>query len=126
MKISNRISNLSHNDSPRGRLALMTLCTVLVGAAIAKQLPAQAAEPSAAVSLSDLDLSSEKGMQEARKRVHQTAQRLCGKVVDPWALSHHEDYVRCVDEATTAAVVQLHGLMLAANAKSPTPEVSAR
>jgi UrcA family protein len=116
MNISNRLSVRSQSESGRSKLALMGLCIVFLTAAIAKQLPAQAADASATVSLSGLNLSTEKGMQTARDRLHETAVRLCGKVVNPWGLSAHDDYIRCVDDATTAAVTQIQGLVRVANA----------
>jgi UrcA family protein len=113
-----KIPNRSRCDSPYSKLALMALSSLVLIVAIGKQLPASAADQSAVVSLADLDLSTDKGMQTARDRIHQTAQQLCGKVVNPWSLSHHPDYVRCVDDATAAAMGQLNGPLLAANANS--------
>jgi UrcA family protein len=104
------------SDSGLGKLALLSLCMVLLTAAIASQGPAQAAEAVAQVSIADLDLSTDQGMQTARDRVNETARRLCRKLIDPWALSHHTQYVRCVDEATTAAFGQLHSQALVASA----------
>jgi len=115
MNISNRLPVRAPSESG-SKLVLMGLCIIFLTAAIAKQLPAQAAEASAAVSLADLNLSTEKGMQAARDRIRDTARKLCGKVVDPWGLAHHDDYVRCVSEATTAAVGKIEGLVLVANA----------
>jgi UrcA family protein len=116
MNISNRLSARSRSESGNSKLALMGICIVFLTAAIAKQLPAQAADASASVSLADLNLSTEKGMQTARDRLHETALRLCGKVIDPWSLSAHDDYVRCVDDATTAALGNIQGLVRVANA----------
>jgi UrcA family protein len=99
------------------KLALISLCMVFMTAAIAKQVPAHAADAIAVVSLADLDLSTEQGMQMARDRLDKTARRLCKQVVNPWALSHHTQYLRCVDDATTAALGQLHGQALVANAQ---------
>ncbi len=85
----------------------MAAVSLALMAAIGKQLPASAAEKSTVVLIADLDLSTEKGMETARERVHQAARKLCNKVVDPWSLSHHPDYVQCVDDATADAVTQL-------------------
>jgi UrcA family protein len=116
MNIPSQLSARSQGEAGGSKLALLGLCIVFLTAAIAKQLPAQAAEASASVSLADLNLGTEKGMQAARERVEKTAQRLCLKLIDPWGLSAHADYVRCVDEATTAAVGKIPGLMRVANA----------
>jgi UrcA family protein len=116
MNTSNRFSARSQSESGHSKLALMGLCIVFLTAAIAKQLPAQAADASATVSLAGLDLSTEKGMQTARERLHGTAVKLCGKMINPWSLSAHDDYVRCVDDATIAAMGQIQGLVRVANA----------
>jgi UrcA family protein len=107
----------AQTESGVSKLALISLCTVFMTAAITKQLPAHAADAIAMVSLADLDLSTEQGMQVARERLDQTARRLCKQVVNPWGLSHHTQYLRCVDDATTAALGQLHGQAMVAQAK---------
>jgi len=127
MKIQQKILDPSRHESGYSKLAMAVLGVVLVTAALAKQMPANAADKaSAMVSVADLDLSTDKGMQAARDRLNATARQLCEKVIDPASLSIHSDYVHCVDEATTAAVAQLTGPVLAANAKSHTQILSAR
>jgi UrcA family protein len=116
MNTSNRLSAHPGTESGHGKLALVGLFIVLLTGVIAKQLPAQAADASATVSLAGLDLSTEKGMQTARDRLHETAVQLCRKAVDPWSLSAHDDYVHCVDDTTTAAVGKIQGLVRVANA----------
>jgi UrcA family protein len=69
----------------------------------------------AVVSVADLDLATEAGMQAARERLHATARRLCGRVVDHWALSHQQDYVACVDATLASALAQLPSPAVAAN-----------
>jgi UrcA family protein len=69
----------------------------------------------AAVSVKDLDLATATGMQEARERLHATARRLCGRVVNPWTLSHQQDYVACVDATLASALAQLPAPAVAAN-----------
>jgi len=105
------------SDTGASKRALMSLCMVFLTAAITKQLPAQAADATAIVSVADLDLSTEKGMQTARERLDETARRLCNRVIDPWALSHHAQYLRCVGDATTAALERLHSQALVAQAR---------
>jgi UrcA family protein len=105
------------SDAGVSKLALMSLCMVLFTAAIARHAPAQAADAVAIVSLADLDLATEKGMQTARERLDETARHLCKQVIDPWALSHHAQYLRCVDEAVTAALERLHSQELVAQAR---------
>jgi UrcA family protein len=118
MNISNEHSISSKCDSGYGKFAAMGLCTILVTIAIAKQLPANAAEASAAatVSLVGLDLSTDTGRQAARDRVYKTAQRLCERVVNPWSMSAHQDYLHCVDDSVADAVTKMQALVLVANA----------
>ena len=117
MTIPAKTLYLSQSDSGFSKLTLIGLCIIFMTAAIGKQLPAQAADAVAMVSIADLDLSTDKGLQTARDRVNETARRLCKKVIDPWSLSHHAQYVRCVNEATTAALEQIHGQALVASAR---------
>jgi UrcA family protein len=117
MNVHNKPLVRTASDSGVSKLAWMSLCMIFLTAAITRQLPAQAADASAIVSLADLDLSTEKGMQTARERLDATARRLCKQVIDPWALSHHEQYLRCVDDATTAALERLHSQALVAQAR---------
>lgn len=127
MNIQEKISDPSRYESGYTKLAMAVLSVILVTAALGKQLAANAADKATAtVSVADLDLSTDKGMQAARDRLNATARRLCEKVVDPASLSIYSDYVHCVDEATTAAVAQLTGPVLAANAKAHTEILSAR
>ena len=126
MNVPEQLPDRSPCDSARPKLAWMTLCALFMIAAIGKELPASAADKSATVSLADLDLSTEQGMQAAHDRIHQTAQRLCQYVVNPWSLSHHTDYVRCVSDAVTAAVGQMQGRLLVANAHSHAEGLSTR
>jgi UrcA family protein len=69
----------------------------------------------ATVSVADLDLATAAGMQKARDRLHATARHLCGRVVDPWAVSHQQDYVACVDATLASALAQLPSPAVAAN-----------
>ena len=107
MNVPRKPLNRPYSGSTYTKLALMAGVSLALMAAIGKQLPAGAAEKSTVVSIADLDLSTEKGMEAARERVHEAARQLCKKVVDPWSLSHHPDYVQCVDETTADAVTQL-------------------
>ncbi len=115
MNVPRRALNRPYSGSSYTKLALMAGASLALMAAIGNQWPAGAAEKSTIVSIADLDLSTEKGMQAARERVHEAARQLCKKVVDPWSLSHQPDYVQCVDETTTDAVTQLQGRQLLAN-----------
>ena len=62
---------------------------------------------SATVSLADLDLTTPAGLNAARDRVNKTARHLCSSVSDPLDLSHHANYVICVDEAVAGAMLKI-------------------
>jgi len=62
------------------------------------------------VSLSDLDLTTDRGFQIASERIHQTAQRLCTRLQDMQDLGHHAAFVRCVDRAVASASAELSAL----------------
>jgi UrcA family protein len=104
-----------------GKLALMAACAAVMTAGVARQLAAHPAETSVAVSFAGLDLTTDQGKQAAFDRIYKTAQHLCEGMVNPWSLSHHEDFLHCVDDATGNAVVQLQALVFAAGARSRAP-----
>ena len=116
MNVANHFVDRARGEHNRSKLLLMSTCIVFLTAAIVKQLPAHAAGASMTVSLADLDLSTDTGMQAARERLHQTARRLCRKIVNPWGLAPHEVLMRCIDETTAAAVGKIQNLVLVANA----------
>ncbi|HME41190.1 MAG TPA: UrcA family protein [Steroidobacteraceae bacterium] len=118
MNVQEKIPHRSNLDSDFGTLALLGLCGLLLSVAIGTSMPAEAAtEKSATVRIADLDLSTDKGMQAARDRIHDTARKLCNQLINPWSISHEPDFVQCVNEATTGAVAQLHGPIQVANAR---------
>jgi UrcA family protein len=79
-------------------------------------LPAQAADAGYGgraknVSLSDLDLSTVAGQEQARERLHQMARRLCTQVEDELDLSHQTNYVKCVEAATAQTLPHLDAMI---------------
>ena len=97
---------------------LMALCAIGLVSAIDAQRPAIAGDVrTAKVSIADLDLGTTAGMTAAQARVRQMARRLCSQVEQLDDLSHHENYLACVDESVTAAMQQLKGPALAGLAK---------
>jgi UrcA family protein len=64
------------------------------------------------VSVGDLDLTTDRGIQLAHERIHETARRLCARLQDMrnLDLGHHEAFVRCVDEAMASASADLSAL----------------
>jgi UrcA family protein len=91
-----------------GLMALLVIAPVLV---LAETPPVPAADTRAAsVSLADLDLSTPEGARAARDRLHETARRLCSRLVDLQDLSHQPNFVACVDEALAHALRQVGAL----------------
>ena len=62
------------------------------------------------VSVSDLDLTTDRGFQVASERIHQTAVRLCTWLGHFQDYGQHEAFVRCVDRAAASASAQLRAL----------------
>jgi len=94
---------------------------------------AMAAQPSQSngaisekVSFAGLDLSTPEGMSAARGRVRAAAHRLCFKLADMQDLSHHANYLDCVDEAVTGAMLQISGAAPSQVAQSRAGQVTPR
>jgi UrcA family protein len=62
---------------------------------------------SAKVSIAGLDPSTPEGARAVRERLRQTARKLCAQVADELDLSHHANYVACVDESVAKAMQQI-------------------
>jgi UrcA family protein len=62
---------------------------------------------SAKVSIKGLDLSMPEGARAARERLRQAARKLCAQVADELDLSHHANYVACVDQSVAKALQQV-------------------
>jgi UrcA family protein len=63
------------------------------------------------VSFGDLNLSTVQGQQIARQRVHQLASALCTRVADPTDMSHHTNYLACIDATEAKASVSLQAIV---------------
>ena len=70
------------------------------------------------VSLADLNLSTAQGMSAAQTRIGKMVKRLCTQVEDPDDLSHHENFLACVDQSMANAMRQLRPMALAAVEKT--------
>ncbi len=117
-------TNKSPDHASGWLLAAMRAAAFLMIVAVGARLPARAGEGcpkagsacrSATVSVADLDLSTTAGMQTAQHRVRATARRLCGKVVNPWSVSHQQQFADCVDATMASALKQLPAPALASN-----------
>jgi UrcA family protein len=64
---------------------------------------------SATVSLSGFNLSTPRGVREAREKVQQTARLLCAQLEDPTDLGHQQHFVACVEGAVANALRSVEG-----------------
>jgi UrcA family protein len=85
-------------------------CIAIGGTALAQQAAAAAETRATNVSLAGFDLSTPAGMAAARERLRRTAVRLCSQVADELDLSHHDNFVRCVDASLASALPKLDEL----------------
>ncbi len=102
------------SNTLRTNTCISLLATGLLAWGIA--LPAGAADsPDAAhtrqVILSDLDLSTVAGQESAHERLLQMAQRLCTEVADLDDLSHHSNFLKCVEAATAGTRPHLDAMI---------------
>jgi UrcA family protein len=77
------------------------------------------------VSLAGFDLSTREGMAGARERLRGTAVNLCMQVADELDLSHHANFIKCVDNAVTSALQQMAVPGSVAETKQPPAPKSA-
>ena len=91
--------------------AMLMLSIGMLGSAAAKADQLTGDSRSQSVKLSDLDLSTADGQQLARARVHELARTLCSRVAEELDLSHHENFVECVDTAVAKAGERLQALL---------------
>lgn len=105
--------------------AMLGLSLMSFAAAMAGQ-PQTKSTISEKVSIAGLDLSTPGGMSAARGRVQAAARRLCFKLADSQDLSRHENYVECVNEAVTGAMLQIGGPVPSLVAQAPAKQGNAR
>jgi len=82
-------------------VAAMVAFVGLTSAAVAGQISGEMRAKK--VTLAGIDLSTLEGQRAARERLHQAARKLCSQVADELDLSHHENYLACVDSAMAKA-----------------------
>jgi len=116
MNFTEKLPDRSDGDSSYGKLLLLVLCVIFITTAIDKQLSAEASDSAGWVSLSDLDLKTDKGIHAARDRVRDAARRLCEKVVIRSARAQQADCAHCADDAAAAVVEHLQGSTSGTNA----------
>ena len=89
--------------------SLIAVCVFGGAAAIADQVGPSSLTKT--VNFQDLDLSTVPGQQIARARLHRLAGSLCEKVADPTDMSHHTNYLACVDATVAKAADTLQALI---------------
>ncbi len=109
--------NISNTARSKALASILATGALLWGIA----LPVQSADAgygarAQTVSLTDLNLSTVAGQEAARERIHQMARRLCTQVEDELDLSHHANYVKCVEEATAQTLPHLDAMIRSATA----------
>ncbi len=119
-----------HNLSLRPALGVAAMLTIPVIAFAAANVEQPSASPSvtrsATVSLGDLDLQSPAGLNVAHDRVRKVARHLCSSLSDAQDLSRGANYVICVDEAVTDAMLKIAGSRSSRIAQSPAGQRNAR
>jgi UrcA family protein len=90
-------------------ISLMTVGFFGTTAALADQVGPRVASKN--VSFSDLNLATAEGQQVAQERVHRLARTLCSQVADPTDMSHHANYLACMDAALAKAGNNLQALV---------------
>ena len=106
------MTNSTNTSARRStRISALSLLTTLSFAMLAGTA-ARAGEIAGApvahqVKLADLDLTTDAGRQIAEQRIRQAARLVCTRVADELDLSHHENFIKCVDSAVTTAGARL-------------------
>ena len=90
-----------------GITTLLALCVIGSADALAGAEVDASVARSSKVSIAGLDLSTPQGARIARERLRQTARKLCAQVADELDLSHHANYLACVDDTVAAALKQV-------------------
>jgi UrcA family protein len=81
-------------------------------------VPSYPLASSKTLSFADLDLSTPAGAQAAHERLHQVARTVCAQVADDLDLSHHANYLACIDKTMADAMPKLEEL---ARRNAPSP-----
>jgi UrcA family protein len=103
---------LPHSLGAKKTLVLVAAMLAFVGLNAAAMADNNASETRVKkVSLVDIDLSTIEGQRAARERLHQTARLLCSRLVDEFDLSHHVNYLSCVDSAMRKAEPRLQAMV---------------
>jgi UrcA family protein len=104
MNNATRFASASCRKAHLTTTALLALCVLASAAEAAPPSDGALVTRSAKVSLAGLDLSTPDGARAARERLRGTARRLCAQVADDLDLSHHSNFVACMEETLAAAL----------------------
>jgi len=91
----------------------ITLCVAVCFGVTAHAAAGATPTASATVALSDLDLHTPQGLEAAGQRLHAMARTVCDRVADELDLSHHANFVKCVDDTVATALRQIANPTLA-------------
>ena len=104
MKTATQLAFSSCLKSIIGTTTLLALCVIGSADALAGGEVDASVARSAKASIKGLDLSTPEGARAARERLRQTARKLCAQVADELDLSHHANYLACVDQSVAKAM----------------------
>lgn len=109
-----RIAMSNHNVSRRLHVRPFAIVAVLTAAVCAttQSVPASPATSSVRINFSGIDLSTSAGQEIAKDRLVQAARLACFRVEEQQDLSHHENYLACVDATLAEAMPKLTQLIL--------------
>jgi UrcA family protein len=93
------------------RLAVLLVLSIGTFAGAANADQAAGDSRTQQVTLAGLNLSTAEGQQLAQARLLTAAHTLCSQVADELDLSHHANFVKCVDSAMQKANQQLQALL---------------
>ena len=99
--------------------AVLALCGLSTRYASADSSTDPTVTRSDKVSMANFDISTPEGAHAARARLRETARRLCSQVADSLDLSHHSNYVACVDATVDAALRKVNELLAATAPGTP-------
>jgi UrcA family protein len=88
--------------------ASMAVCLAMPIAAFAQQSPITASSPSVKVSLVGLDLTTPRGLAEARNRLYETAHQGCTRAAGNQEPSDPANFVSCMDNTLMSEMKQIN------------------
>jgi UrcA family protein len=87
----------------------MAVCLAMPIAVLAQESPITAPSRVAKVSLIGLDLTTARGLAEARSRLHETARQSCTRAAGNQEPSNPANFVSCIDNTLMSELKQING-----------------